>query len=291
MKKSFSSFIAVAGIAVALQCNTACNNAGNKATGSTDSATTATPPTDSLATAKKKKIAMDFQIMEANLPDHFDVIKDISSRQIPFKQELINASANADAYTTTLKKEVNMGIYAVDLMYVNYYSKNQDLLNYFGVLRKLAKDLQFDNVFDKYAQRFQSNADKKDTVVEIVNGVFNQTDDYLNKNDRYVDASHIFAGSMIEVCYLSLNLINSVKKAPDYDKLLERVYNENRTIFDLINLFEESTDEGSKTLLAGLKAYKQAYDQVIKAPTDLTHDNVAKVMPSINEIRNKMTAK
>ena len=198
MKNTLSTFVAIFFAGIALQVNTSCNNAGQKASGG-DSTSVKNKQLDSALNAKKEQISFKFQTMEVNLPDHLDVVRDISSHQVLFKQELTNPANSVEFYTTAFKKEVNMGIYGVDIMYVNFYSKNQDLLNYFNTIQKLAKDLNFDNVFNRFADRFKSHSNEKDTVINIVDSVFNEVDNYLNKNDRYISASHIFAGSLIEV--------------------------------------------------------------------------------------------
>jgi hypothetical protein len=184
-----------------------------------------------------------------------------------------------------------MGVYGIDLAYVNFYGQNQELLHYFITIQKLAKELNFDKVFDDYSNRFKSNSGNKDSVVKIVDNVFESSDAYLKKNDKYLAASHIMAGALIEINYLSLNLLKDTKRTADNQQFFEKVYQENVYIYHLIKLLEEYTDADSKALLASLKAYRAEYDSQIKSAADFTPEKTAKVVALINNLRNGLVKK
>jgi len=266
------------------------NGTGDKTSGSKDSAIVAVKP-DSAVIQKKNEIEFKFATAEANLPAPFEVVRDITGYQAGYKPELLNANANADNYVATFKKEVNMGIYGIDLAYVNFYGQNQELLHYFVTIQKLAKDLSFDKVFDDYTDRFKNNSGNKDSIVRIIDNVFQSSDAYLKKNDKFQSASHIMAGALIEINYLSLNLLKDTKRTPDNSKFFDKVYQENLYIYHLMKLLEEYKDAESKALLAELKNYSKEYDSKIKAATDLTPENIAKAAGLITALRNNLTKK
>jgi hypothetical protein len=271
-----------------------CNNntaTTEKTETTVDTTVTDTKRIDSLTPQKKDAIEYKFATTEANLPAPFEVVNDIASYQAEYKKGLLNSSANADYYVTTYKKAVNMGVYGIDLAYVNFYGQNQEMLHYFTTIQKIAKDLSFDKVFDQFSERFKTNADQKDSVISIVDNVFDKTDAYLKKNQNYLVASHILAGALIEINYLSLNLLKETKRTPENEPVFEKVYKENLYIYHLIKLFEEYTDKDSKDLLARLKAYRTAYDETIKSPADLTPENIGKMSKLITDIRNGLTKK
>ncbi len=243
---------------------------------------------DSLSQEKKELIDFKFFTSLANLPSPFEVINDLSKYKAPFKEELLNPAGNTEKYLLSFKKEINFGVLGVDLAYINFYNQNQKTVKYFLAVQGLAKDLNFENVFNQYADRYQSNSDNQDSLVSIVDNIFNETDAYLRKNDRYLVASHIMAGAIIEVNYLSLNLLNDIPKSAENSALYEKIYNENLGIFHLINLYEEYTDKDSKALHASMKAYKKSYDAIIKSPEDLTPENIEKAKILIGQLRSTL---
>ena len=266
-------------------------NSGDKTAGSNNATGTTPVKTDSAAIQKKETIEFKFATAEANLPAPFEVVKDVTGYQATYKPELLNPTTNADSYISTFKKEVNMGIYGIDLAYVNFYGQNQELLHYFVTIQKIAKDLNFDKVFDDYSNRFKSNSGNKDSVVKIVDNVFESSDAYLKKNDKYLSASHILAGALIEINYLSLNLLKDTKRTDANNKFFDKVFQENLYIYHLIKLLEEYTDADSKALLSSLKSYRADYDAKIKSAADLTPENINKVTGLITTLRNGLVKK
>jgi len=290
MAKLLSTFITIAGCTLSVIYFSSCNNSGSEKTkGINDSTLSDTKVVDSLTTSKKKAIEFKFATIEANLPSPFEIVNDLHTYQAPFMKDLLNPGTNADKYIAPFKKEVNFGIYGIDLAYINFYGQNQELVNYYSAIQKIARDLNMDKVFEVYADRFKSNENNKDSVVLIMDDVFNSTDVYLKKNERFVAASHILAGALIELNYLSLNLLRDLKKTPENDKLFDKVYNENLYIYYLIKLYEEYTDKDSKDLLAALKEYRKSYDENIKSAADLTPEKIAQAIGMINKVRNNLT--
>ncbi|MBK9318434.1 MAG: hypothetical protein IPM91_06160 [Bacteroidetes bacterium] len=241
---------------------------------------------DSLSKEKKELIDFKFFTSLANLPSPFEVVNDLSKYKAPFKAELLNPASNTEKYLLSYKKEINFGVLGVDLAYINFYNQNQKTVQYFLAVQSLAKDLNIESVFNQYAERYQSNSDNQDSLVSIVDNIFNETDAYLRENDRYLVASHIMAGAIIEVNFISINLLKEIPKTAENAVLYEKIYNENLGIFHLINLYEEYTDKDSKQLLANMKSYKKEYDSIIKSPDDLTPANVDKAIVLITKLRS-----
>ncbi len=289
MKKTNVAIAFVVCVSVISSVFTSCNNAeGDKNKQTSDTALADSKRIDSLSAQKKKDIDFKFATLEANLPSPFDVVNDLYSYKAPFKNELLDPTANAEKYVTPYKKEVAFGLYGVDLAYINFYGQNQEMLAYYNTVQKLAQDLNINSVSDGFAERFKANANNHDSVVAIVDNVFSATDAYLNKNDKYLTASHVIAGAIIEVNYLSLNLLKDMPRTADNEKFYTKVFNENLALYHLINLYEKYTDKDSKSLLEAMKAYRQSYDGVIKSAADLTPANIAKATTLINTLRNKL---
>jgi hypothetical protein len=268
--------------------NSCKNGATEQGTAKTDSAMSDSKRIDSLDKKKKNAIEFKFFTLEANLPAPFSIVNDIYSFNIAYKGELLNPPANAGKYTSTFKKEVNYGVYGLDLGYVSFYGHNQDLLDCYGATKSLAEQLNVSKVFDMFADRFKANSSNKDSVIGIVDNVYKETDEYLKKNDRFLAASHILAGALIELNYLSLNLVKDVPQTADNAKLFDKIYTENLYIYHLIKLHEEFKDKDSQDLLKAMKAYAKSYSEIIKDPKDMNPEHVGKAIVLITDLRNKL---
>ena len=99
------------------------------------------------------------------------------------------------------------------------------------------------------------------------------------------------AGALIEINYLSLNLLKDTKKTADNTQFFDKVYQENLYIYHVIKLLEEYKDADSKALLAELKNYSKDYDSIIKTSTDLTPEKISKAAGLISTLRNNLTKK
>ena len=289
MMKVKSTLVTVAAVGLILTAFNSCKNgATEQSTAKTDSAMSDTKRIDSLDTKKKSNIEFKFFTLEANLPAPFSIVNDIYSFNVAYKGDLLNPPANLSKYTSTFKKEVNYGVYGLDLGYISFYGHNQDLLDFYGSTKTLAEQLNVSKVFDQFADRFKANSSNKDSVIGIVDNVYKETDDYLKKNDRFLAASHILAGALIELNYLSLNLVKDVKQTNENAKLFDKIYTENLYIYHLMKLFEEFKDKDSQELLKDMKAYAKSYSEIIKTPAEMTPENVNKAIGLINNLRNKL---
>ena len=293
MSKKFLSFTVAAGLGfTALTILGSCGSGGGNKPTNIDSATSDSKKLDSLTKEKKNKIAFKFATAETNMPSPFEVVNDVSAFQTDCKKDLLNDYTKADSYVSSFKKAVNMGIYGIDLAYVNCYGQNQEMLHYFTTIQKLSKELSFEKVFDEYSERFKSNSGNKDSVAQLADAVFASTDDYLKKNEKLLVSSQIMAGALIEINYLSINLLKDVKKTPENSAAFEKVYNENAVLYHLSDLFKELTsDKDSKDLLAKLDAYRTSFDGVIKSANDMTPENLAKATQLVTDLRKGLTQK
>ncbi|MBK7888922.1 MAG: hypothetical protein IPJ86_17010 [Bacteroidetes bacterium] len=287
MKKLSAKNIALLTVASMFFLSTSCNNPpSEQSQQDAEALLSDSLRIDSLSKEKKELIDFKFFTSLANLPSPFEVVNDLSKYKAPFKAELLNPASNTEKYLLSYKKEINFGVLGVDLAYINFYNQNQKTVQYFLAVQSLAKDLNIESVFNQYAERYQSNSDNQDSLVSIVDNIFNETDAYLRENDRYLVASHIMAGAIIEVNFISINLLKEIPKTAENAVLYEKIYNENLGIFHLINLYEEYTDKDSKELLANMKSYKKEYDSIIKSPDDLTPANVDKAIVLITKLRS-----
>ena len=265
---------------------TACNNAKQEKT--TDEFVDTTTVVDSVKEKSREKLEYKFFFTLANLPSPMDMINAIYQNNIPFNKDLLNSASKSSDYTTAYKKAVNYGVFGIDMGYTAFYGQNQDLLDYYSTTKKMAEKLGVQETFDNFTKSFRENSGNKDSLVTIIDRAYTETDSYLRSNRRLEVASHVLAGSIIEVQYLSIELLKNMDKSKTSSDLYNRIFNQKIYLENLINLFSDLQKYPSSAgLLAQLKSIKKVFDDV-KTPEDLTKDNLSKLSAAVGAVRNDM---
>lgn len=267
---------------------TAVSCSNNKPEQTTDEFADTATVVDTARQKARQKLEFKFFYTIANLPSPMEMINAIYDNNVPFNRDLLNSSAKAANYTTAYKKAVNYGIYGIDMTYSAFYGQNQDLLDYYSTTKKMAVKLGVQETFDKFTVSFRDNAGNKDSLVKIIDRAYSETDSYLRSNRRLEVASHVLAGSIVEVQYLSIELLKNMEYGPSTSELFERVYNQKLYLDNLINLFSDLKNYPSSAgLLAQLKGIKIVFDEV-KEPKQLTKENLSKLSVVMSEVRADM---
>lgn len=284
MKKFLKRSLAFSLIAItAISCS---NN--NKPEQTTDEFADTTTVVDTAKQKAREKLEFKFFYTIANLPSPMEMINAIYENNVPFNRDLLNSSSRATDYTTAYKKAVNYGIYGIDMAYTAFYGQNQDLLDYYSTTKKMAEKLGVQETFDKFTSSFRENADNRDSLVKIIDRAYTETDSYLRSNRRLEVASHVLAGSIVEVQYLSIELLKNMEYGPSNADLFERVYNQKLYLDNLISLFSDLKNyPSSAKLLEQLKGVKVVFDTV-KEPKQLTKENLAKMSAAMSAVRADM---
>lgn len=284
--KKFLFPLALTGSLFFFSCSNDAKKAENTAEQMPDSSATA--PEDSAA--KKAKEILDFKFFYtiANLPSPMEMINAIYQNQVPFNKDLLNPATNEEKYNTAYKKAVNYGIYGIDMAYAAFYGQNQDLLEYYATTRKLSEKLNVSETFDTFTQRFRENADNKDSLITMIDRAYAETDNYLRSNHRLEVAAHVLAGSIVEVQYLTVELMKNSDQTKQNEGIFEKIYNQKLYLENLISLFDELKKyQTSAKLQTQLIELKKLYD-VVKSPSDLNKTTLAGLSAGVTKVRNEM---
>jgi hypothetical protein len=175
------------------------------------------------------------------------------------------------------------------MAYAAFYGQNQDLLDYYSTTKKMAEKLSVQETFDKFTSSFMDNEQNRDSLIKIIDRAYTETDNYLRTNRRVEVASHVLAGSIIEVQYLSLELLKNEKRTKENADLFEKIYNGKLYIENLVSLFSDLQKyPSSSALLAQLKTIKAVFDQV-KTPEDLDRERMQQLSAVVAPVRNDLT--
>ncbi|MEK6615711.1 MAG: hypothetical protein AABZ32_06325 [Bacteroidota bacterium] len=226
-----------------------------------------------------------------------------------YNKGMMNATDQANSYSTKFQKCLNLGIYGADLGYTTLYDQTQDAITYFKVTNDIATDLGLSSAFDKnLIERFQKNLGKKDSMLSLVSAAYRASNDFLKDNDRNEEAALIIAGGWIETLQFSVN----VMKTKGNEDIKRRIAEQKNTLNNLIALLSayQGNEEYVELLqkLNDLKSeydkvgYKYVYDRPItdevnkittitsKSEITITPENINAIGEKIDAIRGLITA-
>lgn len=250
--------------------------------------TSSPEPQDSASVAARELLDFKFFYTIANLPSPMEIINAIYQHEVPFNKDLLNPADAEGKYNTAYKKAVNYGVYGIDMAYAAFYGQNQDLLEYYASTRKLSEKLGVQETFDNFTTSFRENADDRDSLIKMIDRAYAETDAFLKTNKRLEVAAHVLAGTIIEVQYLSIELMKGRERVKENQEIFEKIYNQKLYVDNLVNLFTELKKiPSSAQLYVQLEELKKTYDS-IKTPEDLDQANLEKLAVAVKKVRNGM---
>jgi hypothetical protein len=124
-----------------------------------------------------------------------------------YNASLLNPIQNIDRYATTGKKTLNMGVYSADVGYTSLYRQTQETVFYLNNIRKLSDAIGLSDAFDKSVfERVEANIENRDSLLHILSGAYDASNEYLKNNDRMNTSVLMLAGGWIETMYLAAHL-------------------------------------------------------------------------------------
>jgi hypothetical protein len=179
---------------------------------------------------------------------------------LPFNQDLLNPIENASNYTTEQKQALNLGIYGTDLGYASLFDQKAISLKYLSVIEKLTGQLGLEGAFDKtFMSRFEKNSDNEDSVMIIVSDAFRKADNFLKSSNRKSTSALILTGGWIE----SLHFACELNKMKSNKKIIERIGEQQQTLYTIIEILEEYNKAGSNNdLIRDMKDLRIYFDKV-----------------------------
>ena len=240
-----------------------------------------TQPENEMADFKFHKLVL-------NIPSPFEIINLLPKTGMEFNKALINANDNASKYLTSFKKGLNYGVYGVDMIYLSTNGQYSDMKKYFATSRKLAKDLDAAESFDKVVgSRAEKTIDSKDTMNKIMDDLYTEMDNYLKSNERLLTSTQITTGSWVESEYITINLLKNVDKNKANEILYQKVLEARNELKELVGLLKEyETDKEFKPLIQELKDLEKIFDEV--KSNDIDKPLLSKISDKLNVVRSKV---
>ncbi len=193
-------------------------------------------------------------------PTPFEVTKMLIAAQAGYISDITNSPNNVTKYVTEQSKALNLGIYSADLSYSATYKQKDDVNKFLATSGKLADELGIKGVYDKTLidkiEKFNNN---KDSLIALITKVFDQTNDFLSRNDRTKITVLITAGGFAEGIYLA-SLLGEMAK--DNTKIMAVVASQKDNYNRLSGILDEyKNDESMKSVYDGILKLKPVWEK------------------------------
>jgi len=227
-----------------------------------------------------------FSYTIANLPSPLEVLEEFNTSGFAVNTDLLNDPDNVNKYHTSFKQAFNYGIYGVDLAYAVVNNRAPDIIKYYSCSKKLAEQLSLGESFNKFVNRFEVNANNKDSLKRVVDQAYASTDTYLRSNERLKTASQILAGSWIEGQHITVNLLKDGERNEQNEKLYERVWEQRLYLENIAGIFNEFKDDAE---LTKVKKDLDSLLELYKEPKDakaINKDLLVRLSNNLARVRN-----
>ncbi|HOW39263.1 MAG TPA: hypothetical protein PL123_01880 [Bacteroidales bacterium] len=220
------------------------------------------PEADSIPLSEAEKLSPEaIEDISKNISSPVEIANLLQLLEVPFSQEYLATSIDANKESTNFNKAMKLGILGADLGYLNMYEKTGSSLDVLSSIRKLSEDLKVGQFFDfEIIKRLSQNKSNLDSLLFISIESYEQIDTYLRNNDRGQLSALMIIGVWIEGQYLATQVVS---KFPD--KMLQDRIGEQKIILnDLIMLIAPYCNKSTEfnDLCRDLQSLKDTYRDV-----------------------------
>jgi hypothetical protein len=220
------------------------------------------PEADSVPVSEAEKLSPEaIADISKNISSPVEIANLLQMLKIPFAQEYVAASIDANKQTTNFDKALKLGILGADLGYLNMYEKTGSSLDVLSSIRKLAEDIKVGQFFDfESIKRLSQNKSNLDSLLFISIDSYNTIDNYLRQNDRGQLSALMIIGVWIEGQYLATQVVSQF---PD-TMLIDRIGEQKIILNDLLLLISPycNRDPEYIALCKNLQEIKDKYREV-----------------------------
>ncbi|MBA7575268.1 hypothetical protein ES708_17089 [subsurface metagenome] len=117
---------------------------------------------------------------------------------------ILNSTENSSNYITSSKIALNLGVYGVDLSYIQLFHLTQESINYWTVISKLTNQLGIPgDIINTPRESLDENYNNPDSLVQIATATFSIVKNHLKEQNRESAAAMIIIGGWVEALYIA----------------------------------------------------------------------------------------
>jgi len=220
------------------------------------------PEADSVPISEAEKLSPEaIEDISKNISSPVEIANLLQMLEIPFSQNYLATSIDANKQSTSFDKALKLGILGADLGYLNMYEKTGSSLEVLSSIRKLAEDIKVGQFFDfETIKKLSQNRSNLDSLLFLSIDSYSRIDSYLRENDRGQLSALMIIGVWIEGQYLATQV---VKQYPD-SMLRDRIGEQKIILNDLLLLISPycNRDNEFTALCEDLQGIKNKYREV-----------------------------
>jgi hypothetical protein len=220
------------------------------------------PEADSVPVSEAEKLSPEaISDISKNISSPVEIANLLQKLEIPFSQNYIASSVDANKQSTSFDKALKLGILGADLGYLNMYEKTGSSLDVLSSIRKLSDDIKVGQFFNFEAiKRLSQNKSNLDSLLFISIDSYTQIDNYLRANDRGQLSALMIIGVWIEGQYLATQVVSQY---PD-KMLMDRIGEQKIILNDLLLLISPYRNTGPEftVLCNDMQELKENYRDI-----------------------------
>lgn len=193
---------------------------------------------------------------------------------------ILNYTENASNYLTSSKIALNLGVYGVDLGYLQLFHLSQESVIYWTVIEKLTNQLGIPgDIINTSRESLDENFHNPDSLIQIATATFAIVKNQLKEQNRESTAAMIMIGGWIEALYIATEaLYNEEDPDPEIIAIIaEQKYSLNSLVSFAKNHHQDPEVAIYYRKLRLLQNYFREFDIYYKK-NDLRIDTVNKVI-------------
>lgn len=159
----------------------------------------------------------------------------------------LNSLENAENYTITEQKALNLGVYGTDIGYIHIYEQQQDALNYLNTIKTLAEDLDIINLLDYQTLKDLLKEEQHyDSLLDLTTHNFENINIELRNQGREHISAMIVSGGWLE----GFHILHELYKASNSPELNEKIAEQKFTLAQILLLLSHFEDRPAIVKLA-----------------------------------------
>jgi hypothetical protein len=271
------------------------------------------PEADTIPIGEAEKLSTEaIEEIAKNIASPVEIANLLQTLAVPFSQDYLASSVDANRQTTSFDKAFTLGILGADLGYLNMYEKTGSSIDILSSIRKLAEGIKVGQFFDfETIKRLSLNKSNLDSLLFLSIDSYTQIDKYLRENDRGQLSALMIIGVWLEGQYLATQVMTEY---PD-PVLRDRIGEQKIILNDLIMLATPycTRDTEFGELCKDLQNIKEKYrdvritytlgepvskevdgalvvEQTETSKVDMTDEQLSGIVEITKNIRNRLIA-
>ena len=232
------------------------------------------------------KAAIQQEIKEYTypLPSVFEVTEMLNKIEARYIIDICNDTKKANSFFSEKQQAENLGIYTADLAYAITYNQKEQVKIYFKACEYLVQELDFTSAFNRnMPDRIENNMDNKDSLVNIITEMVENTYSYLNQHGKQKISYLTLTGTAIEGLYLTTHISDNTFQNPE---IIKAILFQKKPLLKMQKLIEPIKDDNDlKDAYNGIEKINSIY-ALEEGNSSITQKQIEQLTKTVSDLRD-----